>query len=44
LRKHVLRKFFEELSAGLPEIGFGAYVITKFALKSRLRAPRSPRD
>ena len=44
LRKRAFRRFFEELSTGLPEVGFGVYVIARFALKSRFRAIRSPRD
>lgn len=43
-KKRAFRRFFEELSAGLPEVGFGAYVIAKFALKRRFRAVRNPGD
>jgi radical SAM superfamily enzyme YgiQ (UPF0313 family) len=44
LRKRMFRRFFEELYTGLLDVGFGAYVIAKFALKSRFRAPKSPRN
>jgi anaerobic magnesium-protoporphyrin IX monomethyl ester cyclase len=36
LRKHMFRRFFQELATSLPEIGFGAYAITRYGIKSRL--------
>jgi radical SAM superfamily enzyme YgiQ (UPF0313 family) len=41
LRKHMFRRFFQELATSLPEMGFGAYAITRYGIKSRLaRVPR----
>ena len=41
LRKRRFRRFFRRLVVNLPEIGFGAYALSRFALKSKVHLNKS---